>query len=397
MFAEEIGVYVEPYKEGPAWHMARLIDRQIRPDSASAEHVLITYQGAFRANPDLARTKTEAQMLADSIYNVLRSDVSKLPEIAIAMSDDGSAANNLGNIGWFEDGDMVYEFNQVGIMGSKDDVVLIETAFGFHIIHVIEQSEPGVRVRVAQIEVPIEYSAKTYDEYYSVASRFAGENDTREKFDQAVIDQGLDKREATYIREMQMDLPTFENTRQIIRWAYWEDREIGDVSHMFDIGGKLVIAVYTGERTKGVVPYDIMKERLVNNLINERKADYIINKMNEVGTADLSAIARAFNTEIDTNKSLAFGSRNFPGYGTEHNVIGRLFTFQEGDNTGIIKGNAGIFVAEINKIYESPELNDYSSYIGQKIAEFDQRVANNFPYQALETNSEIKDFRRYFY
>ena len=71
MFAEEIGIFVEPYKEGKAWHMAKLIDRQVRPDSASAEHILIAYNGAFRTDPNLVRTKEEARILADSIHGVL--------------------------------------------------------------------------------------------------------------------------------------------------------------------------------------------------------------------------------------------------------------------------------------------------------------------------------------
>ena len=299
MFNEEIGVFVEPYKEEQAWHMARLMDRQQRPDSASAEHVLISFQGAFRANPDLIRSKEEALALADSLYNVLKGDISKLTQIAMELSDDGSVRNNMGNIGWFQDGEMVYPFNQAAIMGEVGDITLIETAFGYHIIHVTGISEPRTKVRVAQIEVPIEYSSDTYDEYYAVAARFAGENNTREKFDQAVIDQGLDKREASYLREMQLNLPTFENTRQIIRWAYMDDREVGDVSTLFDIGGKLIVAVYTGSREKGAVPYDIMKDRLVNNLKNQRKADYIINKIEELGTtSDLQAIANEFNIQV---------------------------------------------------------------------------------------------------
>ena len=397
MFTEELGVFIEPYKEGPAWHMARLMDRQVRPDSASAEHVLIAYQGAFRTAPELTRTKEEADILADSILNVLSAEVSKFPEIAIALSDDGSVANNGGNIGWFQDGEMVYEFNKAAILGNKGDIVKIETPFGYHVIHVTEQSQAREKVRVARIDMPIEYSSETYDEYYAIASRFAGENDTREKFDQAVIDQGLDKREATYLRAMQLALPTFENTRQVIRWAYWDDTEVGEVSHMFDIGGKLLVAVYTGSRSEGEVPYDIMKERLINNLLNERKVDYIIDKMNTTGVTDLGAIAMAFNARVDTNSNLSFAARNFPGYGTEHNVIGRIVTYNEGDNTGIIKGNAGVFVIELVKVYTAPNLNDYSTYIGQKIIEFQQRVAGNYPYTALEKNAEVKDYRRYFY
>ena len=140
-----------------------------------------------------------------------------------------------------------------------------------------------------------------------------------------------------------------------------------------------------------------MKERLINNLKNERKAEYVTEKINTIGTTDLGAIARAFNAKVDTNRNLTFNARNLPGYGMENIVIGRVMTYQEGENTGIIKGNAGVFVLEVARVYNAPDLDDYSAYIGQKVSEFEQRVANNFVYQALEKNTEIKDYRRYFY
>jgi peptidylprolyl isomerase/peptidyl-prolyl cis-trans isomerase D len=377
--------------------MARLMDRQMRPDSASAEHILIAYREALRANPNLTRSKEEAKALADSIFQVVRRNPSKLAGLAVSLSDDGSAANNSGNLGWFQDGEMVYSFNEAAIKGKKNDIVMVESPFGYHIIHVTGQAKPSMKVRVAQIEVPIEFSTETHDDYYRIAARFAGENTTKEKFDQAVIDQGLEKREATFLREMQLDLPTFTNTRQIIRWIYWDDRKVGDVSPLFDTGKQLFVVVYTGSREDGVVPYDDMKDRLVNNLKNDRKADYIISRIEEMGTYDLSAIAEAFNTSVDTLTGFSFNSRNIPGYGTEHTVIGRLFTYEEGENTGPIKGNAGVFVAEIDHKYEAPELGNYDAYVNQKRTDFEQRVQNNFAYKAIENTASIKDFRKYYY
>jgi len=398
MFTEEIGTYTEgPYKDGPAWHMAMLVDRQVRPDSASAEHVLISYEGAFRVDPNNTRTKEAATQLADSIYNVLRRDASRLPEIAIAMSDDASVENNNGNIGWFKDGEMVYAFNKAAINGREGEVVLVETPFGFHIIHITGLTKAEERVRVAQIEVPIEYSSETYDSYYAIASRFAGENNTLEKFNQAVIDEGLEKRESKYIQEMQPGLPSLENTRQIIRWVFWDDKEVGDVSSLFDIGGKFIVAAYTGGRETGTIPFEDMKDRLDINMLNDRKAEYLTEKINELGTDDIYVIAQTFNIKVDTNSSLTFTSRNLPGYGAEHDMIGKLFTYNEGENSGIIQGNGALFIAELDKVYVAPELDNYASYISQKSVNFESYLNNNLPYKALEHNASIEDFRRYFY
>jgi len=397
MFSEELGIFVEPYKNGPAWYMAKLIDRKVRPDSASAEHVLIAYQGAFRSDPNISRTKEEASMLADSIYNVLRRDVTGLPGIATTMSDDGSVVNNNGNIGWFKDGQMVYAFNEAAINGKVGDVVLIETPFGYHVIHVTGLTEAAERVRVAQIEMPIEYSSQTFDEYYAIASRFAGENNTLEKFDQAVIDQGMEKREAKYLKEMQMNLPAMENTRQVVRWVYWDEREIGDVSPLFDVGGKFVVAVYTHGREDGNVSYEDLMERMKISLIKTRKFEYLSEKVNELGTDDIYVIAQAFGAKVDTVENMTFATRYIPGYGYENDVTGKLFALNEGENSSLIEGNAALFVLEADKKIMAPELDDYSSFSDQKKRSFMSYLNNNQPYRALEKNAEIKDYRRYFY
>lgn len=397
MFTEDLGTFVEPYKDGSSWYMARLMDRDVRPDSASAEHVLIAYQGAFRGDPSITRTKEEAQHLADSIYNVLSRDVSKLEAIAVEMSNDGSVVNNNGNIGWFKDGQMVYNFNNAAMNGKVGDVVLVETVFGFHIIHITGLTEEKERVRVAQIEVPIEYSSETYDTYYAHARRFAGENNTREKFDQAVIDEGLEKREARFVKAMQRDLPALENTRQVIRWVYWDERELGDVSPLFDIGGKLLVAVYTKKAEAGDVPYESLKDRVAVGAANERKAEYYAEKINELGTDDIYVIAQAFNVKVDTNENMSFNTRNLTGYGTEHDVVGTLFALNEGDNSGVLQGNGGVFVVEMDKVFKAPGMDNYSAYADRKKMNFDSFLNNNLPYKAIEKNSSIADFRRYFY
>jgi len=127
----EIGAMVPPYFEDNAWHMAKLVDIQNRPDSAKAEHILIAYSGALRAAENITRTKEDAQQIADSLYNVIRRNPAKLAQLAKDFSDDGSVQQNNGDLGWFPDGNMVHAFNDVAINGRKGDVKLIETPFGY--------------------------------------------------------------------------------------------------------------------------------------------------------------------------------------------------------------------------------------------------------------------------
>ena len=107
-----------------------------------------------------------------------------------------------------------------------------------------------------------------------------------------MIDEGLEKREARYLREMQRDLPGLENTRQVIRWVFWDDREEGEVSPLFDIGGQIIVVVYTKGRDEGQVPLEEIKERLALQVIKTKKADYLKEKVDELGTDDIYVIAQ---------------------------------------------------------------------------------------------------------
>ncbi len=315
LFNAEPGTFIPPYEENNAWHMARLMDVQNRPDSMKAEHILIAYQGALRADQKITRTREQAEKTADSLLNVVKADKTKLQAIAFMMSDDGSAKTNNGDLGWFADGAMVGPFNAAVMNGNINDIVKAETAFGFHIIKITGKKDPVKKIRAAIIDRAVAPSNKTFQDVYTQASMFAGENSTREKFEAAVSQQGLNMRSATYLREMANSIPGIEYPREIIRWAYYEGIEIGEVSPVFDIGGAYVVAVLTTIREKGTVPLEQMKENLKTFVMNEKKAEVIKNRIGS--TTDIYQIARDFGTKVDTNLTLTMSSRNIPGFGTE--------------------------------------------------------------------------------
>ena len=73
MFNSEVGAVTQPYLDNYIFTTARLIDVSYRPDSLKATHILIAYAGAMRANPEINRSKKEAEELADSLYNIVKS------------------------------------------------------------------------------------------------------------------------------------------------------------------------------------------------------------------------------------------------------------------------------------------------------------------------------------
>jgi parvulin-like peptidyl-prolyl isomerase len=247
LFSSPVGTFVPPYEDNNAWHIARLMDIQNRPDSMKAEHILIAYKGAYRAAESTTRTKEEAERLADSLLNVLRADNTKLKALATSLSDDGSAKDNNGDLGWFEDGSMVYQFNEAVLNGKIGDLVKVSTPFGFHVIKITGKQEPVKKIRVAIIERAIVPSSKTFQDVYTKASTFAGEHNSQAKFDAAVTDEGLNKRSAPNLKEMGNSIPGIDNPREIVRWAFTKGLNLA--FPVFDVRA-YVVAVLTAIREK---------------------------------------------------------------------------------------------------------------------------------------------------
>ncbi len=396
LFSSPVGTFVPPYEENNAWYMARLMDMQARPDSMKAEHILISYKGAYKAGENITRSKEDADRMADSILNVLRVDNTKLKALATQLSDDGSAKQNNGDLGWFADGSMIGPFNQAVLTGKVGDIVKVETMFGFHIVKITGKKDPVNKIRVAIIERTIDPSTKTFQDVYTQASTFAGENNSRAKFDAAVTNLGLNKRTANYLREMGNSIPGVDNPREIVRWSFNEKAKIGDVSPVFDVGGSYIVAVLTVIREKGISPLDQMKDNIRTFVLNEKKASIIDEKIKSSGT-DIYQIARDFSTKVDTNLNLTFASRNIPGFGSEFQVIGQIFSMKEGDQSGPIQGNGGVFVVKVDRFYEPSKPADYNLYRDQVLGNFRSRMQGNPVFTALQKKADTEDHRLLYF
>ena len=151
------GFVYGPYFDNNAYNLARLVDFQNRADSLKASHILISYVGALRSE-DTINTKERAQVIADSLANVLRKNA-KNPELfeklASQYSTDRGSAEKGGDLDWFTDGMMVYPFNEFVMNNPVGQIGVVETPFGYHVIKVTGKTEmlPKARVAILKHEV----------------------------------------------------------------------------------------------------------------------------------------------------------------------------------------------------------------------------------------------------
>jgi len=396
MFNSDKGTVLEPYLERNIFHLAKLTDIDYRPDSMKASHILIAYAGALRADPNIIRTKEQAESLADSLNRILKRSSKKMGSLAKEFSDDPSAEINDGDLGWFADGTMVPSFNEEVINTKVGRVSMVESPFGYHVIKVTGKKDPVKKVKVAFVNREIIVSSETYQQIFSKASKLAAESNSIEDFNAAVEDERLNRRKALKVNAMDNNITGLNNPRQLVLWAYREDRAVGDVSEVFDLEGQFVVAVLTKKAEEGFPPMIDVRTRLNNYVYNDLKGKIILDEMKALGN-NFQTIAQSGQFKKDEMASLTFSSRNIKGFGTENEIIGTVFGSNEGDNFGPEEGKGGIFIVEVNKITRTSDQDSYLDIVNKLQNNFQTRIDQGTLYTALENASDIEDNRLLFF
>jgi len=392
-FASEIGSVLGPWTEDNAYNIARIMDIQMRPDSMKASHILISYSGAYGAAQTVVRTKIGARQLADSLLNV--ANANNFSELATEFSDDPSAVENSGDLGWFADGQMVSEFNQACINNEVNDIKIVETNFGFHIIHITGKKELSKKIRIAQINLRITYSKETHNLAFTEATHFASSVNDLASFDSVSTNKQLNVMKGDYIREMEASIMGIPTSRSIVRWMFEDEVTIGKVSDVFDFDNQIVVAIVTDIRKKGYLPLEDVKEFIKPLVIRDVKAKQLISKLS--GSKDINNVATENNVTIETADALSFNTYSLPKYGPEQFVQGHMFAAEKGSFGGPVKGDQGVYVFQLDNIIPAPENKvNYRFTIEQVRSSFEQ-MAEQSAYNAIDEAAEIIDFRKYVY
>lgn len=120
------------------------LQRFSTPEERRASHILIAVNNE--------KSDADAKKEADEIYKQLQADPSKFAQLAKSKSADPGSARQGGDLGFFQKGMMVPEFDNAVFSGKKGDLVApVKTQFGYHIIKIVDikpaQAKPLKEVR----------------------------------------------------------------------------------------------------------------------------------------------------------------------------------------------------------------------------------------------------------
>ena len=396
--AGEVGKVFGPYQENNAYNLARIIDKQNRPDSLRASHILISYNGALRSE-DTLLTKEDAKRLADSLLNVIKTDKkADFAALAIKFSTDPGSNNEEkgGDLDWFTDGMMVYDFNEFVVNNPVGTVGVVETPFGYHVIKVTDKTEATPKVRLAILKHAYSASDKTYQQVFADANRFVTESTTYDQFTENAETSGLTKRSYPNLRASTYQITGIEDPRQIVQWAFKDNTKVGNVSQIFEFNDALVVAALTGITKEGYVPMEKAVEQSKYQILNMKKGEMAVEKMKACGN-DYNRMVSELGAEIDTISDITLASRNFGNFGAEAAVIGKIMSMDENTVSEPIAGNTTAFIIKNVKKSEAPATSDFAAITRDKQSQYNNKVLNNAVYSALRENAKIVDNRVKFY
>lgn len=371
-----------PYLEDNSYKLTRLIAINQLPDSVNASHILL--QGA---------SIEEANQQADSLINLLNKGAN-FAELARKHSQDQGSAINGGDLDWFPEGVMVKPFNDAAFNGKRGDIVKVETQFGVHIIWIKNQSKLSPKYQVATLVRNINYSSKTYQQVYSEATRFASINNSVDKFNQAIADENLTKRFGRNIRRNDLLVSNLESSRDLVKWAY--DASVGALSPVFEFGDQFVVAHLVSAVNEGTTPLAEVRTLIERELINDKKADYLIAKYNQAisESGSLDAIASTMDATVQTASDINYSSFQVPGAGVEPALVALAVYAPANEISSPIRGVNGVYVVKVNSVEERDVVAESVEM------EIEQASSMKVDYQLMDIltrKADIVDKRYVFY
>ncbi len=381
-----------PYQEDGSFKIAKLIEVADRPDSVHARHILLS--------PNQTRNLQAAKTAADSLVRLIRSG-SKFEVLAMTNSDDQGSAQIGGDLGWFREGMMVTPFNNACFTAKKGEIVTAETSFGIHIIEILDKSKNSRKYNIGIVDRKIIPSSTTNQKIYSEASQFAGTNNTYEKFNSAIAEQGLNKLMANDVAPQQKTLPGLENPRNLVISLF--SAEQGKIvldnnqQAVFEVGDNYVVAFCTNIQEEGIAPVAAVENDIRFTLIRDKKAGIIseeLNKANQEGRT-LDDIANSLGLTVQEATGITFRSYSLPGIGAEPSLVAAASAAKQGVIGGPVKGNNGVFMFFVNSLASS-EGQDLKQVQENLMSAFQMRGGYE-AYEALRKQAQIVDKRYKFY
>ena len=342
------GSFIAPAIVGNEWMMAKVMGTAVRPDSLRASAIVILNSKA--GSEITTRSEEQAKKMADSVLALVNSNRMSFEDAVEQFSDDPQKGETKGDMNWQLDGNY-------GLLNEQIVNTAVGTSFlferpdgyGYHIVKVTDKTPASKKYRVALITREIVPSKATNDAVYTQAHKFASQNRTIKSFEASAQEQNLQVRNSR-IGLMSESLTGVSNAREIVRWAFNNETQIGAVTdQVYECGDAYVIATLKDVFKKGYATLDQMRPMIEQDVRREKKAEMLMARAEEATKVakDINSIAVKLNVAVDTLDSVAFNGNYFGKFGMEPKVQSVIAATKSG-LTQPVKGASAVYVVQVD-------------------------------------------------
>jgi peptidyl-prolyl cis-trans isomerase D len=380
-----------PYAENGTFSLYKVTGSKAGATAAArASHILIKPESS---TPEAdAKAKAKAQ----DILNRIKGGAN-FADLAKQYGTDGTAPQG-GDLGWFTSGRMVPEFEKAVFGASAAGLVpnLVKTSFGYHIVKVTAP-KTNQTYRVAAVQKSIVPSDATNETAYQRAQELKAAANDLESFRKAVAaDKTLQKQEAKGVGKSDAVIGNQPNAREIVRWAFNKETEVGEVSEVFQVNDQYVIAALTGVRKEGTADVAAVKPEVSTVVRNEEKAKQIMAKL-KGSTLEQMAAAYGASAQVRDAGDVTLGQGVIPGLGNEPVAVGTAFGLKPGQRSAPIQGEQGVLVVELVSKNEPATPSQDPKAVRTQLQSMRSARATGALYEAVRQNAEVKDERVKFF
>ena len=375
-----------PVFENDKYRMFKLVDKTVAPDSVNVSHIM------------LANTGDEAavQAKADSLLTVLK-DGGDFAALAKEFSVD-QAAERGGELGWFTEATALRgvneDFKNTVFSTAVNGYAIVKSAYGTHIVKVTDKTANVDKYKVADIDMTVSPSTKTYGNIYNELNQFISKNRDIDKLDDAAKEAGYNLLSNVTVTTNDQVLGTIRNSRPVIRWAFQNGK--GSISEIFECDNKFVIAAFQGTLPEGYRSLESVTPMLRSELVAQKKGEQISQALAAKNLTSVDAYAQAMGASVDSVKFVSFSTRRIAGIGVEPKLNAMVSLAQKGQVSAPVAGNNGVYVFDVYA--QNKESKTYDEAAEMKA--LDASNMYRFSIQAIQSlvnKADVEDNRIRFY
>jgi peptidyl-prolyl cis-trans isomerase D len=330
-----------PETETSAFYQQNLSQYQT-PAQVRASHILFKTEG---------KDENAVKAKAEEVLKMVKAPGADFAALAKKYSEDESNSGNGGDLDYFSRGRMVAEFEQVAFAMKNGEISdLVKTAFGFHIIKMVDNKPEATRA-LAEVRTEIEDQLKwqkAQAEAEKIAKSLEGTMKTAADLDRVASERKMQVTETGLI--LLAEPIQGVGSQPELSGRLFGMKE-GDVTPAMRVAAGWVFATVTGRQDAYIPKLDEVKTKVADDLKQDKAVEMAKQRAASIatelkGAKDFAAAAKKAGLEIKPTELIARGSA-IPDLGISESIDNVAFALPQGGISDAITTPTGTAIIRV--------------------------------------------------